>query len=82
VTATRQIPLSSPWLDEREEQLVLDVLRSGRLSLGPTIDRFEEAFAETVGAPYAVAVASGSEGLLLLCVSAGVGPGDEVITSP
>jgi perosamine synthetase len=82
VSATRQIPLSSPWLDEREEQLVLEVLRSGRLSLGPTIDRFEEAFAETVGAPHAVAVASGTAGLHLLCVSAGVGPGDEVITSP
>jgi perosamine synthetase len=82
VSATRQVPLSSPWLDEREEQLVLDVLRSGRLSLGPTIDRFEEAFAEAVGAPYAAAVSSGTAGLHLLCVTAGVGPGDEVVTSP
>jgi dTDP-4-amino-4,6-dideoxygalactose transaminase len=82
VRDTRQIPLSSPWLDEREEQLVLDVLRSGRLSLGPTIDRFEEAFAEAVGAPYAAAVSNGTAGLHLLCVSAGVGPGDEVVTSP
>jgi dTDP-4-amino-4,6-dideoxygalactose transaminase len=82
VRDTRQIPLSSPWLDEREEQLVLDVLRSGRLSLGPTIDRFEEAFAEAVGAPYAAAVSSGTAGLHLLCVAAGVGPGDEVVTSP
>ena len=82
MSATRQVPLSSPWLDEREEQLVLDVLRSGRLSLGPTIDRFEEAFAEAVGAPYAAAVSSGTAGLHLLCVTAGVGPGDEVVTSP
>ncbi len=74
--------LSAPWLDEREEQLVLDVLRSGRLSLGPTIERFEERFAETVGAPYAAAVSSGTAGLHLLCVAAGVGSGDEVITSP
>ncbi|MGH3133535.1 MAG: DegT/DnrJ/EryC1/StrS family aminotransferase [Gaiellaceae bacterium] len=82
MSVTRQIPLSSPWLDEREEQLVVDVLRSGRLSLGPTIDRFEEAFAEAVGAPYAAAVSSGTAGLHLLCIAAGVGPGDEVITSP
>jgi perosamine synthetase len=82
VAAVRQVGLSSPWLDEREEELVLEVLRSGRLSLGPTIDRFEEAFAETVGAPYAAAVSSGTAGLHLLCITAGVGPGDEVITSP
>jgi perosamine synthetase len=82
VAAVRRIPLSSPWLDEREEELVLDVLRSGRLSLGPTIDAFEEAFAAAVAAPHAVAVSSGTAGLHLLCISAGVGPGDEVITSP
>ena len=58
------------------------MLRSGRLSLGPTIDRFEEAFAEVVGAPYAAAVSSGTAGLHLLCITAGVGPGDEVVTSP
>ena len=76
------VPLSGPYLDEREEELVLEVLRSGRLSLGPTIDRFEEVFAEAVGAPYAAAVSSGTAGLHLLCHLAGVGPGDEVITSP
>jgi len=82
VAAVRTIGLSSPWLDEREEELVADVLRSGRLSLGPTIDRFEEAFADEVGAPYAVAVSCGTAGLHLLCIAAGVGPGDEVVTSP
>jgi len=79
---TREIPLSRPWTDEREEELVLEVLRSGRLSLGPTIDRFEELFAERVGVPYAAAVSSGTAGLHLLCHIAGIGPGDEVITSP
>ena len=64
------------------DQLVSEVLGSGRLSLGPTIDRFEEAFAEAVGAPYAAAVSSGTAGLHLLCIAAGVGPGDEVVTSP
>jgi perosamine synthetase len=81
-SATREIPLSGAWLDEREEELVLDVLRSGRLSLGPAIDRFEELLAERVGAPYAAAVSSGTAGLHLLCRIAGFGPGDEVITSP
>jgi perosamine synthetase len=78
----REIPLSRPYLDTREEELVLEVLRSGRLSLGPAIDRFEELFAERVGAPYAAAVTSGTAGLHLLAHIAGLGPGDEVITSP
>ena len=80
--AVREIPLSRPWLDEREEELVLEVLRSGRLSLGPWIERFEQEVAERVGAPYAAAVSSGTAGLHLLCRIAGLGPGDEVITSP
>jgi perosamine synthetase len=80
--AVREIPLSRPWLDEREEELVLEVLRSGRLSLGPWIERFEQEVAERVGAPYAAAVSSGTAGLHLLCKIAGVGAGDEVITSP
>jgi len=78
---TREIPLARPFLDEREEQLVLEVLRSGRLSLGPTIEEFERLVAERVGAPYAAAVSSGTAGLHLLCRIAGIEPGDEVITS-
>jgi perosamine synthetase len=78
----QSVPLSGPYLGEREEELVLDVLRSGRLSLGPAVDRFEELLAERVGAPYAAAVSSGTAGLHLLCIAAGIGPGDEVITSP
>jgi perosamine synthetase len=81
-SAVRRIPLARPWIDEREEELVLEVLRSGRLSLGPTIDRFEELIAERVGAPYAAAVSSGTAGLHLLVRGAEIGPGDEVITSP
>ena len=69
-------------MDEREEEAVLDVLRSGRLSLGPTIERFEELIAERVGAPYAAAVSSGTAGLHMLCHIAGAQEGDEVITSP
>jgi perosamine synthetase len=81
-TGTREIPLARPWLDEREEELVLEVLRSGRLSLGSTIDRFEELLAERVRSPFAAAVSSGTAALHLLCRIAGFGPGDEVITSP
>jgi perosamine synthetase len=81
-TGLREIPLARPLLDEREEELVLEVLRSGRLSLGPTIDRFEELLAERIGAPYVAAVSSGTAGLHLLSRIAGLGPGDEAITSP
>ena len=79
---TRRIPLSRPYFDEREEELVLEVLRSGRLSLGPMIERVESMLAERVGAPFAAAVSSGTAGLHLLCRSAGIAAGDEVITSP
>ena len=81
-TGTRGIPLARPLLDEREEELVLEVLRSGRLSLGPTIERLEELIAERVRASYAAAVSSATAGLHLLCRIAGIGAGDEAITSP
>jgi perosamine synthetase len=82
LSTTTEVPLSRPYLDEREEELVLEVLRSGRLSLGPAIDRFEELFADRVGAPYAAAVSSGTAGLHLLCRSAAIAARDEVITTP
>jgi perosamine synthetase len=78
----REIALSAPWIDQRDEELVLEVLRSGRLSLGPTGPRFEELLAATVGARYCAAVSSGTAGLHLCMRLAGVSPGDEVITSP
>jgi len=81
-TATRRVPLSAPWIDERDEELVLEVLRSGWLSLGPTGPRFEEMFAQAVDARHAAAVSSGTAGLHLCMRLAGVGAGDEVITSP
>ena len=79
--AVRAIPLARPYLDEREEELVLEVMRSGRLSLGPAIERFERLVAGRVGAPFAAAVSSGTAGLHLLAHLAGVRPGDEVVTS-
>jgi perosamine synthetase len=81
-SATRRISLSAPWINERDEELVLEVLRSGRLSLGPTGPRFEELLADAVGSRFCAAVSSGTAGLHLCMRLAGVGPGDEVITSP
>jgi perosamine synthetase len=81
-TTTKRIALSSPWIDERDEELVLEVLRSGWLSLGPTGPRFEQLLADAVDAPYCASVSSGTAGLHLCMRLAGVGPGDEVVTSP
>ncbi|MBX5468487.1 MAG: DegT/DnrJ/EryC1/StrS family aminotransferase [Thermoleophilaceae bacterium] len=79
---SERIPLARPVLGEREEQLVLDVLRSGRLSLGPMLEEFERRFAERLGAAHASAVSSGTAGLHLAVRAAGIEAGDEVITTP
>ena len=76
------IPLARPVIGDEEEALVLEVLRSGRLSLGPMLPRFEQEFCEFVGARFASAVSSGTAGLHLALRAVGVGDGDEVITSP
>jgi perosamine synthetase len=76
------IPLAQPEIDAREEELVLEVLRSGRLSLGPMAERFERDFAAWLGVEDAVAVSSGTAGLHLGVRALGWGPGDEVLTSP
>lgn len=76
------IPLAKPVLGEAEERAVIEVLRSGQLSLGPKLGEFERLFAERLGALYASAVSSGTAGLHLTLRAAGVGPGDEVVTSP
>ena len=76
------IPLAQPVLGPREEELVLEVLRSGWLSLGPRVPAFEDAFAARVGARHASAVSSGTAGLHLALRAVGVEDGDEVVTSP
>ena len=76
------IPLARPLIDEREEQLVLEVLRSGRLALGPMIERFEGLLGDRLGARYVAAVSSGTAGLHLAVRLAGITAGDEIITSP
>ena len=77
-----QIPLAKPELGAREEELVLEVLRSGRLSLGPMGERFEREFAAWLGVDDAVAVSSGTTALHLGVRALGWGEGDEVLTSP
>ena len=77
-----QIPLARPLIGDREEELVLEVLRSGQLSLGPMLPRFEHAFADHLGVSHASAVSSGTAGLHLSVRAAGIEAGDEVVTSP
>jgi perosamine synthetase len=80
--ATEVVPLARPVLGEAEERAVLDVLRSGQLSLGPRVPAFEAAFAARVRARHASAVSSGTAALHLGLRAVGVSDGDEVITSP
>jgi dTDP-4-amino-4,6-dideoxygalactose transaminase len=75
------IPLAKPLLGEREEQLVLETLRSRRLALGPRLPEFERALSACLGRPTS-AVSSGTAGLHLAVRAAGVQAGDEVITTP
>ncbi len=76
------LPLARPDLGGREEELVVEVLRSGRLSMGPALERFERGFAGWLGVDDAVAVSSGTAALHLGVRAAGWGPGHEVVTSP
>ena len=78
----RQIQMSLPDIREEDIALVVEALRSNRVSLGPFLDRFERSFADYVGVDHAVAVSSGTAGLHLCICSAGIGQGDEVITTP
>jgi perosamine synthetase len=81
-TTTEVIPLAQPVLGPEEEAAVIEVLRSGQLSLGPRVPAFEQAFAAWLGAEHACAVASGTAGLHLGLRAVGVTDGDEVVTSP
>ena len=76
------VPFFRPNISEAEIDEVVATLRSGWLTTGPRVKRFEEEFARAVGAPHAVAVNSCTAALHLAILAAGIGPGDEVITSP
>jgi perosamine synthetase len=77
-----EIPLARPVIGPEEEERVLEVLRSRRLSFGPRLAEFEDAFAARLGVAHASAVSSGTAGLHLALRAAGVTDGDEVVTSP
>lgn len=79
---SHEIPLSRPSITDLELRHVTDVLRSGRLSIGPVQEEFENRIAARAGCDYGVAVSSGTAGLHLVLTSLGIGPGDEVITTP
>jgi perosamine synthetase len=76
------IPLARPELGPREEELLLEVVRSGSLSLGPKLEQFEHDFGRWLGGGYAVALSSGTAALHLGVRAMGWGEGDEVVTSP
>lgn len=79
---SHEIPLSRPDITDTEIDLVVASLRSGRLSIGPMVESFEQAVASFCDRRYGVAVNSGTSGLHLAMLALGIGPGDEVITTP
>ena len=77
-----RIPLARPVVGEREEELLIETLRSGLLALGPRLPEFEHALGRWLGAEHVSAVSSGTTALHLAIRAAGVEAGDEVVTSP
>jgi len=77
-----KIHLSRPDITQREIDAVCEVLRTPNLSLGPKVGEFEQAFAEYIGRKRAISINSGTSGLFLCMLALGIGPGDEVITTP
>jgi dTDP-4-amino-4,6-dideoxygalactose transaminase len=76
------LSFSPPAVGEEEIAEVSEALRSGWITTGPRVAKFEEAFADVVGAEAALGLSSGTDAMLVALASLGVGPGDEVITSP
>lgn len=76
------IPYGKQTIEQDDIQAVVDVLQSDFLTTGPKIAEFEQTVADYVGAKYAVAISNGTSALHAVCFAAGIGPGDEVITTP
>jgi len=70
------------WIDDDDIASVESVLRSDYITCGPKVDELERVLCDFTGAKYAVAVNSGTSALHCACIAAGIGPGDEVITTP
>ncbi len=78
----RKLFYGRQWIDETDTETVLDVLKSDFLTCGPKVEELEHTLAALTGAAYAVAVSNGTAALHCACIAAGIGPGDEVITTP
>lgn len=76
------IPITRIEIGDAEKELVLDVLERGHLAQGPLVERFEALCADMAGTAHAVAVNNGTTALVVAIEALGLGPGDEVITSP
>ena len=76
------LPFSTPTIDDDEINEVVDSLKSGWITTGPKVKRFEDAFKAYVGAPYAIPLNSATAGLHLTLLALGIKEGDEVITTP
>lgn len=76
------IPYGQQWIDEDDIRAVVDILHSSYIARGPTAEKFEQALKDVIGAPFATVLSSGTAGLHLACLAAGIKAGDEVITSP
>jgi dTDP-4-amino-4,6-dideoxygalactose transaminase len=76
------LPFSAPTIDEAEINEVVDSLKSGWITTGPKVKRFEEAFKAYVGAPFAIPLSSATAGLHLTLLALGIKEGDEIITTP
>ncbi len=76
------IPISKPFIGDEEKKLVMEVLESGMLAQGPKVALLEERFAALCGVKHAIATTSGTTALHVALLAHGVGPGDEVITTP
>ena len=70
------------FIEQEDIEAVEDVLKSSYLTCGPYVEKMETALKQYTGAKYAVAVSSGTAALHCACLAAGIGPGDEVITTP
>ncbi|PKH10360.1 UDP-4-amino-4,6-dideoxy-N-acetyl-beta-L-altrosamine transaminase [Planomicrobium sp. MB-3u-38] len=81
-TRTNYLPYGKQWVDDEDIETVISILKGDYLTTGPAIQNFEQSIAEYTGSKYAVSFSSGTAALHGACHVAGIGGGDEVITTP